>query len=134
MNTFMLEVITPEKQFLKQEVEALSCRTSEGDLGILRGHQPMAAVIDIGELRFKINGEWKIAFNSEGFLEVRPDEVLIFVQSCEWQEDIDVARAEAARRRAEDKLQHIGSITEQKINQISLVRAMTRLKVSNEKL
>ena len=134
MNTFMLEVITPEKQFLKQEVEALSCRTSEGDLGILRGHQPMAAVIDIGELRFKINGEWKIAFNSEGFLEVRPDEVLIFVQSCEWQEDIDVARAEAARKRAEDKLQHIGSITEQKINQISLVRAMTRLKVSNEKL
>lgn len=114
----MLEIITPEKQFLKQEVEAVSCRTAEGELGILKNHQPLAAAIEIGELRFKINGEWKSAFNSEGFIEVRPDEVLIFVQSCERPEDIDIARAEAARQRAENRLQHIGSITEQKMNKI----------------
>lgn len=135
MSVFMLEIITPEKLFLKQEVEALSCKTVDGELGILKGHQPMAAAVEIGELRFKINSEWKSAFNSEGFLEVRPDEVLIFVQSCEWPEDIDVARAKAAKLRAESKLQHIGSISEQKINRISLVRAMTRLRLSekNEK-
>lgn len=133
MSDFMLEIITPEKEFFRQRVEAVSCRTPEGDVGVLAGHQPMAAVIEIGELRIKQNGEWKNAFNSEGFMEVRPYEVLIFVQSCEWPEDIDIARAKAAKQRAEDKLQHIGSITEQKINQISLVRAITRLKVSGGK-
>lgn len=133
MSNFMLEVITPEKEFFKQRVESVSCRTPEGEIGILAGHQPMAAVIEIGELKIKQNGVWKNAFNSEGFMEVRPDEVLIFVQSCEWPEDIDLARAKAAKQRAEDKLQHIGSITEQKINQISLVRAMTRIKISGGK-
>ena len=133
MHTFLLEIITPEKEFFKGEVEAVTCRTTDGELGILKGHQPMVAVTEIGEIRLKINGEWKSAFKSEGCLVVRAAEELVFVQTCEWRGDIDVARAEAARRRAEEKLRHIGSITEQKINAISLVRAMTRLKISGVK-
>lgn len=129
MNGFLLEIITPEKQFFKGEAEQVICETENGSLGVLRGHETMVAALEIGEIRIKIDGEWKNAFISEGFMEVRRDEVVIFSQCCQWPEEIDEARAEEARQRALDNLEHAESLKEHRHNEISLARAMARLSV-----
>ena len=83
MSEFLLEIIAPEKHFFKGMVEQIICQTEEGELGILKGHQTMVAALEIGEIKIKTDGEWKSAFISEGFMEVRNDEVIIFSQCCE---------------------------------------------------
>lgn len=129
MSEFLLEIITPEKQFFKGNVEAVICNALEGEICVLKGHQPMVAALGVGEIRLKINGQWKNAFNSEGFMEVRPDEVVIFSQTCEWPEDIDEARAEQARLRVLENMRHEQGLREHKHNEITLARAMARLKI-----
>ena len=132
MDGFLLEIITPEKQFFKGEAEQIICETESGKLGILKGHQTMVSALEIGEIQIKTNGEWKSAFISEGFMEVRSDEVVIFSQSCEWPEEIDIARAEEQKRNALDKIEHAQNLKEHRHNEISLARAMARLKVKKD--
>ncbi len=127
---FKLEVITPVRQFLQSDVEAVTVLCLDGELTVLANHTPMVASLSIGSLKIKENGVWRTAFQSEGFIVVRPDEVLIFAQTCEWPEEIDVIRAEEAMNRALDKLRHEQSIQEHKHTGISLTRALTRLKIS----
>lgn len=133
MNGFLLEIITPEKQFFKGEAEQITCQTADGELGVLRGHQTMVAALEIGTIKIKTDGEWKEAFISEGFMEVRRDEVVIFSQCCQWPDEIDAYRAEQSRRRALDRIEHAHNVKEHKHNEISLARAMARLKVKNRK-
>lgn len=133
MSEFLLEIITPEKQFFMGSAEQITCQTATGELGILKGHQTMVASLEIGEIKIKIKGEWKSAFISEGFMEVRNDEVVIFSQCCEWPEEIDEIKAEEAKRRALDKIKHAQNIIEHRQNEISLAKAMTRLKIKNNK-
>ena len=59
MDGFLLEIITPEKQFFKGEAEQIICETESGKLGILKGHQTMVSALEIGEIQIKVNGEWK---------------------------------------------------------------------------
>ena len=132
MSEFLLEIITPEKHFFKGTVEQITCQTEEGELGILKGHQTMVASLEIGEIKIKAEGEWKSAFISEGFMEVRNDEVIIFSQCCEWPEEIDGIRAEESLRRALDKIEHAQNIKEHRHNEISLARAMARLKIKKQ--
>lgn len=129
MNEFLLEIITPEKQFFKGLAQQVTCQTENGELGILKGHQTMVAALNVGEIKIKADGEWKYAFISEGFMEVRKDEVVIFSQCCEWPEEIDEARAEEERKQALDKIEHAQNLKEHRHNEISLARAMARLKV-----
>lgn len=132
MSEFLLEIITPEKHFFKGTVEQITCQTEEGELGILKGHQTMVASLEIGEIKIKAKGEWKSAFISEGFMEVRNDEVIIFSQCCEWPEEIDGVRAEESRRRALDKIEHAQNLKEYRHNEISLARSMARLKIKKQ--
>ena len=132
MSEFLLEIITPEKHFFKGTVEQITCQTEEGELGILKGHQTMVASLEIGEIKIKSKGEWKSAFISEGFMEVRNDEVIIFSQCCEWPEEIDGIRAEESRRRALDKIELAQNLKEHRHNEISLARAMARLKIKKQ--
>ena len=127
----MIEIITPEKQFFKGEVEQITCQTETGELGIMKGHQTAVISLSVGEIKVKRDGMWKNAFISGGFVEVRSDEVMIFSQSCEWPEDIDAKRAEESRKRALDHLEHAHNLREHRHNEISLARAMTRLKIKN---
>ena len=129
MSEYLLEIITPEKQFYNGMVEAVTCCTSDGELGILKGHCPMVASLEVSEIKLKINGVWKNAFLSQGFMEVRPDKVIIFSQCCEWPEEIDAVKAEEARLRALDHIRHENGIREHRHNEISLARALTRLKI-----
>ena len=104
MNTFHLEVLTPERRFLDDEVEMVTVDACDGKLTVLAGHAPMVAPIVSGTLTVRLCGEEKAAYHSPGFLEVRPDKTLIFTQACEWPEEIDESRARAAYERATEPL------------------------------
>ena len=129
MNTFKLEVLTPKREFYSGDVEAVTIVLDDGEMTILRDHEPMLAALEIGEMRIKTEEGWRSAFASQGFVEVRPDETLIFVQACEWPEDIDEARAEETRQRAAEAMRQKLSIIEYTESQAALARAMTRLRV-----
>ena len=106
MSEFLFEIITPSKQFFKGQAEQVICQTTDGEMGILKGHGTMVATLTIGEIRIKTGGEWKNAYISGGFMEVRNDEVLIFSNCCEWPEEIDEAKAEESRRKVRELMLH----------------------------
>ena len=129
MNTFKLEVLTPRREFYSGDVEAVTIVLEDGEMTLLKDHEPMLAALEIGEMRIKTADGWKNAFASQGFVEVRPDETLIFVQTCEWPDDIDEARAEETRQRAAEAMRQKLSIIEYKESQAALARSMMRLRV-----
>lgn len=132
MNKFKLEMFTPVKQFFSGEVESLTCKSLNGELGVLKGHQPMTVALAPGEIKLKIDGVWKSAFNSEGFMEVRPDEVLIFSHSCEWPEDIDEARAQRRIEKDNERLRNTESLREHRHTEVELQRMMAMLQVKHK--
>ena len=97
---------------------------------MLAGHAPLIVPLVVGVLRIKQEDSWKEAFTSEGFMEVRADGVLVFSQACEWPQEIDARRAQAAERRAAERLRQKRSINEHKQSKIAMARAMARLRVS----
>jgi F-type H+-transporting ATPase subunit epsilon len=124
---FNLKIFTPEREFFDGDVEAVSADAPDGSVMILANHAPFIMPVSVGTIRIKKDGKWEDSVNSEGFLEVRHEGVLIFVQACEHPEEIDLRRAEEARRRAEEHLRQKQSISEYKQSQIALARAMARL-------
>lgn len=131
-NTFKLEILTPKKEFFSSEAEALTFTSTDGERTVLAGHAPMISTLGIGELKIKQNGEWRTAFQSEGFVEVRPDEVLVFSQLCEWDNEIDVVHVQRIKAAIEEEARSQQSISEQKHTAISLARTVTRLQVANK--
>lgn len=130
-NTFKLEVLTPKREFYSGDVEAVTFILEDGEMTVLADHEPMLAALEIGEMKIKTSDGWRSAFASNGFVEVRPDETLIFLQACEWPEDIDSAKAEETRQRAEEAMRQKLSIFEYKESQAALARSMVRLRVKN---
>lgn len=128
--TFYLEIVTPERKFFSGEVEMVVLRTTDGEIGILKGHIPMVIAVDIGPIRILQGGEWLTAALTSGFMEIKRDKSIILVDTAEWPHEIDVNRALAARQRAEERLQHKVSHIEHLRSQAALSRAMARLKVS----
>ena len=134
MNTFRLEILTPERRFLDADVELVGVQACDGRLTVLAGHAPMVAPLDAGTLHLRLDGEDREAFHSLGFLEVRPDKVLMFTQACEWPEEIDEKRALEAEQRAHERLQQqrtgddLGTMGHSKV---ALMRAMTRQKIKS---
>ncbi|NCB30217.1 MAG: ATP synthase F1 subunit epsilon [Clostridia bacterium] len=129
--TFPLEILTPEHQFFTGEVEALTVTSVDGELTVLKGHAPITAPLAVGKIKIKQADQWREAFQSEGFLEAGPWGAKLFVQACEWPENIDTRRAEAARKRAEERLRQKRSMQEYRSSQIALSRAMARLRMSS---
>lgn len=126
--SFPLEIITPEQEFWQEDAEGLSLLTPGGSVTILADHAPLVASIPAQKLRICKNGEWKEAQCAAGFLEVRPDEVLLFVQDCAWPEDMPAHEALDAKARAEERALRSRSIYEHQTSAITLTRAMLRLK------
>jgi F-type H+-transporting ATPase subunit epsilon len=88
--------------------------------------------VNVGIISIKRNGVWEDSFNSEGFMEVHFEGVLIFVQACEHPDEIDARRAEEARKRAEENLRQRQSMSEYKRSRIALARAMARLRIKKD--
>jgi F-type H+-transporting ATPase subunit epsilon len=136
MSTLELEILTMEGKVYQGRVDMVIAPGSEGLLGILPRHTPLLTQLTYGELQIKKDGEADQFFAiGGGFMEVQPDHVIVLADSAEHAEEIDVARAEAARRRAEELLAK--AKTSEEIDfaraQTALQRSLLRLKISDRR-
>jgi F-type H+-transporting ATPase subunit epsilon len=130
LKTLTVSVVTPDGPVLEDTYEMVSCKAENGELGILPGHIPLVAPLAISAVRLKRDSsEDKLAING-GFLEVRPDKVTILAQSAEKPSEIDVARAEAAKQRAEGRLQSNEDHIDRIRAELALRRAVNRLDIA----
>jgi len=133
MATLRLEIITAERQVLADDVNVVVAPGIEGELGILPHHAPLMTMLKPGELLIRKDGEETYMSVSGGFLEVRPDKVIILADACERAEEIDIERAEAAKRRAEERLKTRTPELDVAQVQAALLRSLVRLRVAERK-
>ncbi|NUK29929.1 F0F1 ATP synthase subunit epsilon [Parageobacillus sp. VR-IP] len=133
MKTIKVSVVTPDGPVYEADVEMVSTKAKSGELGILPGHIPLVAPLEISAVRLKREGKTQYIAVSGGFLEVRPDKVTILAQAAERAEDIDVVRAKAAKERAERRLQSKQDDIDFKRAELALKRALNRLNVAQMK-
>jgi len=128
-DTMHIEVVTAERELYSGEANVVNAPGSEGRLGILPRHASLLAFLKAGELRIELQGAEDALFVSGGFLEVYENTVTILADAAEHAEDIDQARAQDARRRAEERLTQAQSEQERADLQAALERALIRLRV-----
>lgn len=133
MTPFKLQIITPEKTVFDGETEQIIVRTTVGDVGILNGHEPYCAAVSIGQMRVMIDGEFRRAATSGGIIKVSKEKTTVLVQTCEWSDEIDVERAEAAKSAAEARVQAAKDDKELLLAEAKLKRALNRIDTSQFK-
>ena len=127
-----LDIVTPEKVVYSNDVNMVIARATTGDLGILPGHAPLIAALAIWPLRILTDeGENQISMCG-GFIEVQPEKITIVANCAELPEEIDIARAETAKERAESRLRNIQENLDVARAEAALKRAMIRLKVGKQ--
>ena len=124
-----LDIVTAEKMVFSEQVDMVIAPGIDGELGILPHHAPLMTILQPGELRVKKGTEEIDLAITGGFLEVRPDHIIVLADAAEKAEEIDAARAEAARKRAQDSLAHITSDTDKAMAEAALRRSVARLAV-----
>jgi F-type H+-transporting ATPase subunit epsilon len=125
-----LQVLTPDRGIIRDRVDEVEIPGSEGYFGVLPGHRPMLASLTVGELWYRKGDEKIYLAIAYGFAEVMPDRVTILARLAERAEDIDVDRAEAARRRAEERLTRPQSDIDYERARVALTKSLMRLQVS----
>jgi F-type H+-transporting ATPase subunit epsilon len=133
MATLRLEIITAERQVFADDVNVVVAPGIEGDLGILPHHAPLMTMLKPGELLIRKDGNETYMSVSGGFLEIRPDKIIILADACERAEEIDIVRAEEAKRRAEERLKNLPPGLDVARAQAALFRSLVRLKVAERK-
>ena len=130
MNSFILNITASSGEFYQGSCESMVLPVKDGVYGVQAGHSPVLVAIHMGMLKFTVDGEPREILVGDGIAEVTPTFVLLLVDSAERPEDIDKNRAEAARIRAEECLQHKQSMHEYYQTKIALDRAMQRLQTA----
>ena len=130
MKTVTVNIVTPDGPVYDAEVAMVIAKTVSGEIGVLAGHIPMVAPLAIGSVKLKLEGgqEELVAVNG-GFVEVRPEKISILTPSAELASSIDVARAQEAKTRAEQRLQSKQDNVDFKRAELALKRAINRIKV-----
>ena len=130
-----LEIVTPERALVTAEVDEVQLPGAEGYFGVLPGHTPMLATLQVGELWYRIGSEKHYMAIAFGFVEVLPERVTVLAQIAERPEDIDVARAEAAKKRAEDRLARSAPASQSEVDferaRIAMAKSLIRLQVAS---
>ena len=103
--TLRLEIVTPEKLAYQDDVDSVVLPGSEGELGVLPHHAPLVSTLGVGELRIKKGGQEESFAIAGGFLQVRPDKVVVMAELADMASEIDLEKAQAARREAEKALE-----------------------------
>jgi F-type H+-transporting ATPase subunit epsilon len=133
MSSIKLEIVTAERVVYSDDVDIVIAPGAEGQLGILPHHAPLMTILQSGELVTRRGSEEDTLAISGGFLEVRPDRVIILADQAERAEEIDVERAEAARQRAEERLHERGAEGFDEVRaEAALRRAIARLSVAEK--
>ncbi|GGE81826.1 F0F1 ATP synthase subunit epsilon [Priestia taiwanensis] len=129
MKVVEVSIVTPNGPVYTSEAEMVSVKAKSGELGILPGHIAMVAPLAVGAVRIKKGSYTEYVAISGGFLEVRPDKVTILAQAAEVSANIDVPRAEEAKKRAEQRLQQRQDHVDFKRAELALKRAVNRIDV-----
>lgn len=129
MEQFKLRVITPDRVFYEGDVEMVEFNTTEGEIGVLPGHIPMTVIIKPGILTITETEGTKEAALHAGFAEILPEGITILAEIVEWPSEIDEARAEAARNRAEERIKGRTPETDMARAETALQRAIARITV-----
>jgi len=134
MSSIKLDIVTAEQVVYSEDVDVVVAPGVEGQLGILPHHAPLMTMLQPGELRVRRGGEEFSLAITGGFLEVRPDRIIILADAAERAEEIDVARAAEAKRRAEEWLldRHAPGIDTARA-EAALRRALARLNVAEKR-
>lgn len=130
---FTLEVVTPDRLLVHEVVDEVQLPGVEGYLGVLPGHTPLLATLRVGQLWYRRGATTTYLAVSFGFAEVLPDRVTVLAQLAEKAEDIDVARAEAAKKRAEERLAKQVPDVDFERARLALIKAVTRLEVATSR-
>jgi F-type H+-transporting ATPase subunit epsilon len=125
-----LQIVTPDKMLVREQVDEVEIPGTDGYFGVLPGHTPMLASLAVGEMWYRTGQEKTYLSLANGFCEVLPDRVTILATLAERAEDIDVARAEEARRRAETRLQNAKDVDYERARS-ALVKSLARLQVAS---
>jgi F-type H+-transporting ATPase subunit epsilon len=125
-----LQIVTPDKLLVREQVDEVEIPGTEGYFGVLPGHTPMLASLAIGEMWYRKGTEKTYLSLALGFCEVLPDRVTILASLAERAEDIDIARAEEAKRRAEARLVQAKDIDYERARS-ALVKSLARLQVAS---
>ncbi|MFN8457351.1 MAG: F0F1 ATP synthase subunit epsilon [Anaerolineae bacterium] len=134
MATLHLEIVTIERKMFDDQVNMVIAPGSEGMLGILPRHAPLITSLTFGELQIKKDGHEDQFFAiGGGFMEVQPDHVVVLADAAERAEEIDVTRAEAARRRAEEFLAKAKEDVDFATAEVALRRSILRIKVAERR-
>ena len=129
---FRLEIISPDKMFYTNDVVMAEYNTTEGEVGIYAGHIPMTQIIAPGQLTITEEGGQKIAALLSGFVEITPEKVTILAEAGEWPENIDVERAREARIRAERRISSGQEDIDLARAELALKKALIRLDVAGK--
>jgi F-type H+-transporting ATPase subunit epsilon len=132
-DTFQLEIVTPDKLVVDDRAEEIQIPGKQGYLGVLPGHAPLITELAVGEISYRRGGTTQRLAVAWGFAEVLPEKVTILAQTAERAEEVDVARAERARERAEARLKSGDPNTDYPRAQTALERAQARLEVSGRR-
>ena len=132
VETFQLEIVTPDKLVVDDRAEEMQIPGKNGYLGVLPGHAPLITELAVGEISYRRGGATQRLSVAWGFAEVLPEKVTILAQTAERAEEVDAARAERARERALARLQSGGSDTDYARAQAALERALSRLEVAGK--
>ncbi len=127
-----IDVVTAERIVYSADVDEVLAPGVQGQLGILPHHAPLMTTLQAGELIIKKGGQEELLAISGGFIEVRPDRVIVLADQAERAEEIDAARAEEARKRAEERLKAKPTGTDEDRAEAALRRALVRLSVAEK--
>ena len=126
-----LEVVTPDRAIVKEQVDEVVLPGSEGSFGVLPGHAPLLATLQVGEMWYRKGQETHYLALAFGFVEVLPDRVTVLAQIAEKAEDIDLTRAEAAKVRAEQRVSGSDPSMDFERARIALLKSLVRLNVAS---
>jgi F-type H+-transporting ATPase subunit epsilon len=127
-----LEIVTPYGLILSEDVDEVTCTGSEGDFGVLPGHVPFFTTLKVGMIIYKKGNATKYVFVNWGYAEVSSERIMILADSAEKSEDIDVERAKAAMKRAEERLKKIEEFDFAR-STASLERAVMRSQIAEKR-
>lgn len=132
-NSFKVKIIAPDRLFYEGDAEMIELTTTEGQIGVYKGHIPLTAVIAPGVVRvYEAEGQVKSASLISGFVEILPESVEVLAEIVEWPDEIDLNRAEEAKVRAERRLAEKSTETNLARAELALKRAVTRIETVEE--
>jgi F-type H+-transporting ATPase subunit epsilon len=126
-----LQIVSADRSLVNEPVDEVEVPGSEGYFGVLPGHAPLLALLGAGELWYRVGQERHYLAVAFGFAEVLPDRVTLLAQIAERADDIDVGRAEAAKKRAEERLAKPTADIDFERARIALLKSLIRLQIAS---